>query len=538
VRPPRLYGRRRCTERHTRGLSCACDASAVSTCVSRLCSIKSVKLLGWASANGLRLSYRHYSRSCEEAIRSGNVAALEWLLEHDTCVRNLAAMACHKAARRGRVSPTVRRAYKKVVSSGSLLRAVHLLRTYGVSDDEDGYGKDSELGTLYHFLSRLHTASDAAAREEHTGVLLLLRSHLPNLSAGRKHTSCAAQEGRLDDLKELYAKGYGISSYAYDVAARSNRMDIVVWLRKAGVEGNWGQRETSEAAAEGDALKLQQLHASGYQVSHRCWAQAARGGHLSVFETLQSLGIVDAEPRCTGEAAARGGHLHLVKWLFMHHDLELTAEIFQLAAGGGSIEMLKCLRENGCPWSNCAYSSAMSSSRLDTLQWLQAEGCPLTEESDGAGGFAGLVSMAAAHADLTVLKELLAQGAVQLSAHDTEAAAKHGHLDALKLLHEFHCPMNEGACAAAAGGNHLEVLQWLRLQGCPWDGRTAACAVACYNLQMLQWIVEQGAPWNPEQCFNQAGVHTAVAEWIRDNYLTQSTNVAVASDGAHVVEAL
>eukprot|EP00953_Heterococcus_sp_UTEX-ZZ885_P010748 6271-Heterococcus_DN1.PRE.1 len=189
VHPPRLYGRRRCPEKHTRGLSCACDASAVSTCVSRLCSIKSVKLLGWASANGLKLSYRHYSRSCEEAIRSGNVAALEWLLEHDTCVRNLAAMACHEAARRGRVSPTVRRAYKKVVSSGSLLRAVHLLRTYGVSDDEDGYGKDSELGTLYHFLSRLHTASDAAAREEHTGVLLLLRSHLPNLSAGRKHTS-------------------------------------------------------------------------------------------------------------------------------------------------------------------------------------------------------------------------------------------------------------------------------------------------------------------------------------------------------------
>ena len=50
-----------------------------------------------------------------------------------------------------------------------------------------------------------------------------------------------------------------------------------------------------------------------------------------------------------------------------------------------------------------------------------------------------------------------------------EAAARGGHLEALKGLRDNGCPWDEKTCWAAARGGHLKVLQWLRTNGCPWD---------------------------------------------------------------------
>jgi hypothetical protein len=63
------------------------------------------------------------------------------------------------------------------------------------------------------------------------------------------------------------------------------------------------------------------------------------------------------------------------------------------AAGNGQLEVLKYLRENGCPWGEDACSSA----------------------------------------------------------------AGNGHLDVLKYLREYDCPWGEDACSSAAGNGHLEV---------------------------------------------------------------------------------
>ena len=75
------------------------------------------------------------------------------------------------------------------------------------------------------------------------------------------------------------------------------------------------------------------------------------------------------------------------------------------AARGGHLEVLKWLRENGCPW--------------------DAQTCA--------------------------------------------AAAEGGHLDVLKWLRNQGCPWDERACAEAAGKGNLGMLKWLREKGCPWD---------------------------------------------------------------------
>jgi len=54
----------------------------------------------------------------------------------------------------------------------------------------------------------------------------------------------------------------------------------------------------------------------------------------------------------------------------------------------------------------------------------------------------------------------------------SEWAAKKGHLDVLKFLHENGCSWNEETCKAAAEKGHLDVLKYAWENGCPWDWRT------------------------------------------------------------------
>ena len=49
------------------------------------------------------------------------------------------------------------------------------------------------------------------------------------------------------------------------------------------------------------------------------------------------------------------------------------------------------------------------------------------------------------------------------------AAARGGHLECLKYLHENGCPWDEETCGRAAAFGHLECLKYLYENGCPWD---------------------------------------------------------------------
>ena len=46
-------------------------------------------------------------------------------------------------------------------------------------------------------------------------------------------------------------------------------------------------------------------------------------------------------------------------------------------------------------------------------------------------------------------------------------AAKNGHLECLKYLHENGCPWDKWSCEFASKNGHLEILKYLHENGCP-----------------------------------------------------------------------
>ena len=56
--------------------------------------------------------------------------------------------------------------------------------------------------------------------------------------------------------------------------------------------------------------------------------------------------------------------------------MRLTLLFMRQAAENGHLEVLRWLRENGCPWDFTTCSSAAKNGHLEVLQWACENGCP------------------------------------------------------------------------------------------------------------------------------------------------------------------
>ena len=100
-------------------------------------------------------------------------------------------------------------------------------------------------------------------------------------------------------------------------------------------------------------------------------AQMAAGLESRLFRTFLSDVSGSSDPFETMDrkedllAAARDGRLGAVEWLFRAMkqapepgDALIFARVCTKAASGGSIQVLRFLRENGCPWDEDTCASA------------------------------------------------------------------------------------------------------------------------------------------------------------------------------------
>jgi hypothetical protein len=159
-------------------------------------------------------------------------------------------------------------------------------------------------------------------------------------------------------------------------------------------------------------------------------------------------------------------------------------EYMNKAAEKGDTDVLKWLRENGCPWNECACSYAAENGHLDMLKYLRSNGCPWNK---------WMCEYAARNGHLDVLK-YLRENDCPWDELTFSATARNGHLDVLKYLRENDCPWDERACYYAAYNGHLDVLKWLHSNGCPWDEQTYTYTAQNGHLDVLKWISENGCP--------------------------------------------
>lgn len=109
----------------------------------------------------------------------------------------------------------------------------------------------------------------------------------------------------------------------------------------------------------------------------------------------------------------------------------------------GDLELLKCAREEGCPWDKETCLLAAKGGFVEVLNYAYENGCPEHW-------------------------------------YECEFAAEGGHREVLEWSqqgdrkHKFK--WSYWTCAVAAGAGQLELLQWLRANKCRWNWRTVGLA--------------------------------------------------------------
>lgn len=257
------------------------------------------------------------------------------------------------------------------------------------------------------------------------------------------------------------------------------------------------------------------------KLTPRAIYQSSLCGNLQMMESLLSDGCpFDSS---VAEAAALGGHLHILQWLQCHlpSTIARNDKIYEKAAIGGNLRILEWVRMSfpQCPWTAAVPALAARHNHLHVLEWLLFEGCPYDESvviAAAAGGHIRVLRWLSTYISKTYKSNrgVFSHSRRMWTHKACNAAALHGQLPVLKWLRAMNppCEWTVITCANAAASGNLNMLRFMRRQvpPCPWDEMTIAVAK---DDRIIQWLHRHNAPEAPSLHVDDDGRESFPCIW-------------------------
>lgn len=319
-----------------------------------------------------------------------------------------------------------------------------------------------------------------AAENGHLGVLRWLRSRSapPDAQESRTRT-----DGRCVDV--MFGCRTPVLRHLLETAGASGHFHCVKWLASE-IDKWMQQRDDQDRPNEAFRTDITYY----YDVD-----RTATNEHIEVLRWLQTenfpwLDFVSSREMMCG--AAQNGNLDMLKWIhdaFNNRD-DFGASSIDAAALGGHLGVMHWMYETGAfNWSTKAIAWAAYGGHLEILRWLherENEREPMIADC----GVETAMRLAAKRGHLNVLKFLHENLSVESSTDVMDSVAAAGHLDVVQWLHTNRAEgCTTQAMIGAAGSGYLDALEWLsnnRSEGC-----TAAAmdeAATHGHFDMVKWL--------------------------------------------------
>lgn len=240
----------------------------------------------------------------------------------------------------------------------------------------------------------------AAAIKGHLDVVeFLLDTHLEECKPYEKIAKYAASHGHFHIVRRLFSSGLPIDRDTLHEAAEWGDYDTFLWL--VNVARIMPDSRCLFHAALGSGLRRRKNgeHLRIVNVLRRpdwilqfgigfCGAQWPQDAFYTatVIATIEMLkymrndGCDDSNPQLTLMHAAANNRRDVLEWLLAEFGsmYELNPRVAWAAARNGHIELLKWLRERGCPWdesvAQAAVQHAIRDGSMAALRWVAANG--------------------------------------------------------------------------------------------------------------------------------------------------------------------
>eukprot|EP00953_Heterococcus_sp_UTEX-ZZ885_P021311 11892-Heterococcus_DN1.PRE.3 len=266
------------------------------------------------------------------------------------------------------------------------------------------------------------------------------------------------------------------------------------------------------AAASGSTAKVAWLHrVRGCPLPVDISHFAATSANIQRLVLLEEMHAVFDEH--TVAAAAATGSMEMVEYL-CDQGCRLGLGATNAAARRGDLNMLKYLRSRDCPWHTSGIDRFVAESGdVNLLQCIKEEGCELTAAVADVAAEKGDLAMlafawkeqcefetdvcttAALHGHLPVLMWAVENG-VPIDYHDViETAASNGSVQILQFaqeqFHQLSDDQKTELLSIAGLNGEIEAASWLKEHGAAWP-EILAYKDRCWRSSALAWAVEQG----------------------------------------------
>lgn len=262
-------------------------------------------------------------------------------------------------------------------------------------------------------LTSYQRAAATAARKGHLHIIKWLyeQGWMLNVSVAQN----AAQSGHLEVLKWLHAIGMVFDKNVFAQAAASGNIKQLVWLKEIGCPFDSGVFEMSAVSGFTHivkwainnapytdkvfliACKYNHLHlvklliSHGYTIPRDAINVAIARGYVSIAQWAHDAGMIDKNDPSVAIAALRFCKMRIVEWV-CENGYALSAVLCEAAAHYCRIDILKLLRQYGCPWDVTTrfaldhYTTTIHSSKqiqtqrskryIEMLTYLDENDCP------------------------------------------------------------------------------------------------------------------------------------------------------------------